>query len=431
MIIPYEVIRKKRDGLELDKEEISSFIKGYMRGEIADYQLSAFCMAVYFRGMSKTETKALVEAIAYSGKFLDLSEFLGPKLDKHSTGGVGDKVSLVLVPLMVSCGFLFPKLSGRALGFSGGTVDKIESIPGLRTNFSLEEIKIILKKVGGVIAGQTEELAPADKRIYALRDVTGTVESIPLIVSSILGKKLTSGTDTWIFDVKVGRGAFVKDLDKAKELAELLVSISKDMGKRACALITDMNQPLGYKVGNSLEVEEAIETLKGNGPSDLEEVVLSMGVTLSEISGRPLTREALYRSLKQGKALEKFLEIIEAQGGDSRVLENPKLMPYAPYSFIIESEKDGFVNTLDAEKIGLAVLALGGGRRRKEDDIDRGVGIRLFKKEGDLVNKGDPLVEILYRSNRSLEIAIKLVKEAYRIEDSFVSKRALIYGKVL
>lgn len=431
MIIPSEVIRRKRDGLELSKEEIISFVKGYMKGEVADYQLSAFCMAVYFKGMSKKETKALVEAIAYSGRVLDLSDFQVPKLDKHSTGGVGDKVSLVLVPLMVSCGFLFPKLSGRGLGFSGGTIDKVESIPGFRTGLSLEEIKSILEKIGGVIAGQTEDLAPADKKIYALRDVTATVESIPLIVSSILGKKLASGTDTWVFDVKLGKGAFMKDFDKAKELAKLLVSISKEMGKKACALITDMNQPLGYKIGNSLEVEEAIDTLKGNGPPDLEQIVLSIGMALSELAGRPLTQEVLYRNLRQGRALEKFSEMIEAQGGNPRVIENPKLMPYAPYSFVIESEKDGFVNTLDAEKIGLAVLALGGGRRKKEDDIDRGVGIKLFKKEGDVVNKGDPLMEVFYRSSSSLEIAIKIVKEAYKIEDNFVNRRKLIYDRII
>ncbi|MCS7233832.1 MAG: thymidine phosphorylase [Synergistetes bacterium] len=431
MIIFSEIIKKKRDGFELSKKDIENFIRGYMEGKVTDYQVSAFCMAVYFKGMSKEETKALTEAIAYSGKLLDLSDFYGPKLDKHSTGGVGDKVSLVLIPLMASCGFLFPKLSGRGLGFTGGTLDKIESIPGFKTNLSLREIKNILGSIGLVIAGQTEELAPADKRIYALRDVTATAESIPFIVSSILGKKLASGTDIWVFDVKLGKGAFLKNFDKAKELAELLVSISKEFGKKSCAIITDMNQPLGYMVGNSLEVEEAIATLKGNGPPDLEEVVLSLGVALSELAGRPLSREFLCKKLKQGEALVKFLEMIEAQGGNSQVIENPKVMPFAPYSFVVESNREGFITSLDAEKIGLAILVLGGGRLRMEDDIDRGVGIKLLKKEGDMVSKEEPLAEIFYRSAASLETAIKLVKEAYNIEDKPISGRKLIYEKVL
>ncbi len=429
-LIPVEIIRKKRDGYKLSKEEISYFINGYVNGEVADYQASAWCMAVFFRGMEKDEILSLVEVVGRSGDVLDLNDFSEPKLDKHSTGGVGDKVSLVLVPLMASCGFLFPKMSGRGLGHSGGTIDKIESIPGFRTALSLDEFKDVLKKVGAVIAGQTANLAPADKKLYALRDVTATVESIPLIVSSILGKKIASGTDVWVFDVKVGKGAFMKEMDSARELARLLVSISKEMGKKAAALITDMNQPLGRKVGNSLEVEEAIETLRGEGPPDLTKVVLSLGARLSSLAGSPISEEDLIKKLLDGSALEKFREIVEAQGGNPEVIDNTNLLEHAPYKFVLEAEKDGVISSLDAERIGMAVVMLGGGRKRKEDEIDRGVGVVLLKKEGDSVEKGEPLAEIFYRSRESLEEALRLVKMAYEI-DSFYKKRSLIYEELV
>jgi len=429
-MIPSEIIRKKRDGLELAREEIVGFVDGFLRGEVADYQIAAFCMAVYFRGMTLDETRALTEAIAWSGKCLNLKCIKEPKLDKHSTGGVGDKTSLVLVPLMVSCGFLFPKLSGRGLGYSGGTIDKIESIPGFRTSLSVREIKRNLESVGGVIAGQSPELAPADKKIYALRDVTATVESIPLIVSSIIGKKLASGTDVWVFDVKVGKGAFMKEIDEARKLAQTLVTLSQQFGKKASAFITDMNQPLGNSVGNSLEVEEAIYTLKGEGPSDLKEVVLSLGVALSELAGRPLSKSVLRKKLESGEALDVFVKIVEAQGGDPRVVEDTRLMPYATYVRIVEAEREGHISSLDAEKIGLAVLFLGGGRRRKEEEIDRGVGIKLFKKEGDRVYKGEPLAEIWYSSETDLERAFGLVKSAYEISEEFKGRRTLIYERI-
>lgn len=427
---PVEIIRKKRDGQKLSREEISYFIRGYANGEIADYQASAWCMAVFFRGMDEDEILNFVEVVGKSGEVLDLSEFPDEKLDKHSTGGVGDKVSLVLVPLLASCGFYFPKMSGRGLGHSGGTIDKIESIPGFRTNLSVEEFKSILKKVGAVIAGQTANLAPADKKLYALRDVTATVESIPLIVSSILGKKIASGTDVWIFDVKVGKGAFMKDLEDARELARLLVSISKGMGKKAGALITDMNQPLGRKVGNAVEVEEAIDALKGEGPADLVEVVLSLGVRLSSLAGKPIAREDLIRRFSDGSALEKFKEMIEAQGGDPRVLEKPSLLGRAPNRFVLEAERDGVISSLDAERIGMAIMILGGGRKKKGDDIDRGVGINLLKKEGDRVEKGEPVVEVFYRSQGSLAEALRFLKEAYRISDSY-KRRSLIYEELV
>lgn len=430
-MIASEIIRRKRDGVELSKEEIEYMVQGYVSGEIADYQVSAWCMAVYFMGMSEREIRDLVRAIAYSGKTLDLSEFSSHKIDKHSTGGVGDKVSIVLVPLMASCDFLFPKLAGRGLGYTGGTIDKIESIPGFRTELTLDEIRNILKKTNAVIGAQTEELAPADKKIYLLRDVTATVESIPLIVSSILGKKLAIGTDVWVFDVKVGKGAFMKDINRARELARLLVAISKELNKKACALITDMNQPLGRSIGNSLEIEEAIKTLKGNGPEDLTELVLSLGVELSFLAGNPISKESLYEKLRRGEALERFIRIVEAQGGDPRIVENPKLMPYAPYRFALESDRDGLIASIDAEKIGLAVLALGGGRRRKEDDIDRGVGIKLLKKEGESVRKGEPLVEILYRCSNTLEEALHYLRSAYEIGDVSKAQGHLIYEKVL
>ncbi|MCD6363320.1 MAG: thymidine phosphorylase, partial [Synergistetes bacterium] len=313
---------------------------------------------------------------------------------------------------------------------SGGTIDKIESIPGFRTNLSVEEFKSILKKVGAVIAGQTANLAPADKKLYALRDVTATVESIPLIVSSILGKKIASGTDVWIFDVKVGKGAFMKDLEDARELARLLVSISKGMGKKAGALITDMNQPLGRKVGNAVEVEEAIDALKGEGPADLVEVVLSLGVRLSSLAGKPIAREDLIRRFSDGSALEKFKEMIEAQGGDPRVLEKPSLLGRAPNRFVLEAERDGVISSLDAERIGMAIMILGGGRKKKGDDIDRGVGINLLKKEGDRVEKGEPVVEVFYRSQGSLAEALRFLKEAYRISDSY-KRRSLIYEELV
>jgi len=430
-LIPSEIIKKKRDGEELSTEELKFFIEGYLKGKVADYQVSAWCMAVYFKGMSPREIRDLVEIIGRSGKLLDLSDFDLPKVDKHSTGGVGDKTSITLVPLMASCGFLFPKLAGRGLGYTGGTIDKIESIPGFRTNLCLEDLKLALRRSGAIIAAQTEELAPADKKIYALRDVTATVDSIPLIVSSILGKKLAVGADAWVFDVKVGKGAFMKEMDKARELATFLISISKDLGKRVCAFITDMDQPLGNNVGNTIEVEEAIDTLKGKGPADLTELVLSLGSELSTLANKPLSREELYEKIVKGEALQKLADIIEAQGGDPRVLENYNLMPHAPYSFVIEADKAGFIESVDAEKVGLAVLSLGGGRKRKGKEIDRGVGIRLFKKRGDKVEKGEAIAEILYRSESSLAEALQFLKSAYSIGERCSIEGKLIYEKVL
>lgn len=430
----YDVILKKRDGHQLSKEEIEFMVNGFVKGEIPDYQMAAFLMAVYFRHMNAEERYNLTEVMARSGDTIDLSFIPGVKVDKHSTGGVGDKTTLVLAPMVASCGLPVAKMSGRGLGHTGGTVDKLESIPGFRTALSEEEFKKCVKEHLIAVVGQTANLAPADKKIYALRDVTATVDEISLISSSIMSKKLAAGADAIVLDVKVGSGAFMKDISSATDLARAMVDIGKRHGKAMVALITDMDKPLGYTVGNAIEVEEAIETLKGKGPDDLEELCIELGaqmLKLGKISDNlSRAREMLKDSIKSGKALEKMREMIMAQGGDPRVVDNTSLLGISKKTYDLRCESSGYVGGMDAEKIGIASMKLGAGREKKEDVIDLSVGIRLRKKTGDEVKHSDELCTLYYNSEEKLQEAIKLVKESYKISKSRPKKVEIVHGVV-
>ena len=407
-----DIIIKKRDGKSLSKEEIEFFVKNFYKREIADYQMSAWLMASFIRGLSKEETVNLISAILSTGKILDW-EF--SVIDKHSTGGVGDKLSLIVVPLLASLGYKVAKLSGRGLGHTGGTIDKLESIPNFRTSLTLDEFKSLVEKIGCSIISQTEELVPVEKEIYSLRDVTGTVESIPLITSSILSKKIAGGAKTIIFDVKVGSGAFMKNIKTAEELAIWLKDIGETFGKSVNVVISDMNQPLGNAVGNLLEVLEAIDTLKGNGPEDLTELAI-------ETAGTIASKELLKESISNGMAFNKFLDMVRAQGGD---ISN--LSPSAKrYDFI--ALDSGYIDRLDAYLIGEAVRTLGAGRYRKEDRIDPNVGIILKKKIGDYVEKGEVLLEIYYNSEEKLASSLRFIERAISINKDAVERYPLVYS---
>jgi len=415
----YDIISEKRDGKKLSKAEIDFLVQGYTKGEIPDYQMSAFLMAVFLKGMDIEETVFLTFSIMRTGKILDLSGIPQVKIDKHSTGGVGDKVSLILAPLVASCGVCVPMLSGRGLGHTGGTLDKLESIPGFRTSLSLKEFERNLKKIGICIMGQTEDIAPADKRIYALRDVTATVESIPLITASILSKKLAEGADGVVFDVKVGKGAFMQDEEDAVSLAQTLIKVGKRLKKKMIALITDMNEPLGEGVGNSLEVIESIEALKGNLKKDLMEVTLALGSYMLILGRRVRSfekgKEILYQAIKNGKALETFKQMIKLQGGDEGIVENYNLLPKAKFETSVKSTKSGYVKAIDTKKIGLAAVELGAGREKKEDKIDWDVGFLIKKKVGDYVKKGEVIAEVLANNKKRGEVAKEKILSSYTI----------------
>lgn len=406
-LIPARIIKKKRDGLPLTREEISFMVKGMLSGEVPSYQVSALLMAIYFRGMDRKETIALTEEIVSSGRPLDLSGLSGRKVDKHSTGGVGDKVSLILAPLVASAGIYVPMVSGRALGHTGGTLDKLESIPGFRTEMTAKEMAEQLREIGLVMIGQTEEMAPADRALYALRDVTATVDSIPLIASSIMGKKLSEGIDGLVLDVKVGSGAFMKRYEDAEALARTMVEIGKGMGKEVVALITDMDQPLGRAIGNSLEVLESIEVLKGNieGMEDLWEVTRELGAWMLILGRKAGTveegREIMERLLGEGKGLEKLRELILHQGGRD-VIEDPSLLPLTPERTHVPAEKKGLITAMDTERIGWASVMLGCGRMVADDRIDHSVGITVHKKRGSTVEKGEPIFTIHHRKGQEI-----------------------------
>ncbi len=393
--VPQWVIENKRDGRPLSDEEIEWFIGGFTRGEIPDYQMAALAMAICLRGMTTQETVALTRAMVRSGDVLDLSKVPGPKVDKHSTGGIGDKISLVLAPLLAACDVRVPMVSGRGLGITGGTLDKLEAIPGFRTHWSDVDVIRMLDEVGCVIVAPTERLAPADRKLYALRDVTGTVPSVPLIVSSILSKKVAEGVEHLIFDVKCGRGAFMKSEAAARELAEGLLNTAAQLGLDVRALITDMNQPLGRAVGNAVEVREAIETLRGAGPEDVWHLTVELGAELLHMAGRVPTvaagRERLNEALRSGQGLAKFRAMIEVQGGDGRVVDDPDRLPAATIRRPWPAPTTGWVAEVDAERIGRAVLVLGGGRQRMEDSVDPAVGLSDLVKVGERVEKGAPL----------------------------------------
>ena len=429
----FDIIRKKRDGLELSEKEIQWFIDGYVKGDIPDYQASALCMAIYFRGMNVEETRALTFAIRDSGDKLKFNNINGLRVDKHSTGGVGDKTSLVVTPIVATLGVKVAKMSGRGLGHTGGTVDKLEAIPGFKTDLPTEEFEEIVNRFGIAIVGQNATLAPADKLLYALRDVTATVDSLPLIVSSIMSKKLAADDDCVVLDVKTGSGSFMKTKEESRELAEWMVAIGKAAGKRMRALITDMDRPLGFAIGNSLEVVEAIETLKGNGPEDLTELSVALASHMLVISDRGSYEECennVRRVIKSGEALMTFANMVEAQGGNKEWILHPELFPTAPYSLEVKAEKDGYIIGVDTEGYGTASLLLGAGRNTKEDKIDFAAGIRLVKKTGDKVKCGDT-VAVLYTSDKErLVPSAKKLAQATFIGDKKPIDVPLIYDIV-
>ena len=414
------IICDKRDKKVLSKEQIHFFIKGYIDKKIEDYQASALLMAITINGMNSEETANLTEEMRVSGDVWDLSDIPGLKVDKHSTGGVGDKVSLILGPMIASCGAKMAKMSGRGLGHTGGTLDKMESIPGMKINLTKDEFKKQVKDIGLAIIGQDKDIDPADKKLYSLRDVTGTVQSIPLIASSIMSKKLASGSDCILLDVKCGKGAFMKTFEEAKVLATEMVNIGKKLNKDVKAEITDMNQPLGNAVGNNLEIKEVIETLKGNGPKDLVEICLSSGAILLQqaklYNDRNEGRKALEENIKNGKAFEKFKEFVKAQGGDVDYIDHPEKFPVSKNLIEIKSECDGYIKTIDALAIGLGSCHLGGGRMKLNDVIDMSAGIYLNKKVGDFAKKGE-LLCTLHTNKDNVEAIVEQVKKAYLFQD--------------
>jgi pyrimidine-nucleoside phosphorylase len=432
MIGPREIIQKKRDRQALTPAEIAAFIRGYMSGEIADYHVSAWLMAVYLNGMTIDETFALTREMRDSGGALDLSSIKSRKIDKHSTGGVGDKTSMIVAPIAAACGVTVPMITGRALGHTGGTVDKLESIPGFDPRPSLDTALEILKKTGAVMMGQTEDLAPADRRIYALRDVTATVESIPLITASILSKKLTENIDGLVMDVKTGAGAFMPTVKMAQDLARFLVDVCRRTKTHIVVLITDMEQPLGRAIGNALEIKECIEFLRGNGPKDLEAISIALAAHMIRLGGRTRSidqaMKIAYESVSNGQAAEKLREIIRAQGGDERVVDDPHLLPSARFTENFRSPLTGFVTRCDAKLLGLASNTLGAGRNRVEDVVHPGVGLYLEKKLGDPVKRGDTLCQIHYDDKKRLRDAMPFIQEAFKVDHRRARNRPLIHA---
>jgi len=429
-----DLIVKKRDGGELTEAEIRYLIEGYMRGEVADYQMAAWCMAVYFQGMTDAETAALTMAMVASGDKVDLSPIAGVKVDKHSTGGVGDTTTLVLVPLVAACGAPVAKMSGRALGHTGGTLDKLESIPGFRVDMDPETFVASVNRIKAAVIGATGDLAPADRQLYALRDVTGTVESLPLIAASIMSKKLAAGADGLVLDVKTGRGALMQTLDQSKALAETMVAIGRRAGVRTVALVTDMDQPLGWAIGNALEVREAIDVLRGQGPPDLKELVVALGtemLRLAQVAADPdEARERLLTALADGSGLRKLREMVANQGGDPAVIDDPDRLPQAPVRAAVPAPKDGWVDAIDGRTLGLVTMELGAGRRRKEDSIDPSVGMVLRAKVGTRVAAGEPLCEVHAASPQALAAVEQRVQAAFTISVRPPDPRPLIWARI-
>jgi pyrimidine-nucleoside phosphorylase/thymidine phosphorylase len=425
-------IRKKRDGGKHSADEILALTAGFTRGRIPDYQIAAWLMAVYFRGLDADETLALTQAMLYSGEQISLPGLAGPTVDKHSTGGVGDKISLALAPIVAACGAYVPMISGRGLGHTGGTLDKLESIPGMRVQLGTEEFRKLVRAHGLAFGSQTSDIAPADRLLYSLRDVTATVECVPLIVSSILSKKFASGTKRVVFDVKTGRGAFMRDQARARELARQLLEVTRALGFEGTALLTSMEQPLGRSVGNALEVAEAIEVLHGGGPEDVRDLTFQLAgemLALAGLSASPQEGEKTARmTMIGGKAFAKFEQIVEAQGGNPRYILDPSQLPKSPRVHAIESPRDGYVTALDAFEIGEIVVHLGGGRLRKEDKLDPAVGVVLLKKVGDRVATGEPLAAIHARD--AAQEAIQALRAAYRIGDQPPARTPLVLERV-
>jgi pyrimidine-nucleoside phosphorylase len=421
MVIP-SLIQHKRDGYPLPRDQWKQLIRDYTAGRVPDYQMAALLMAVVWRGLAPDELTALTEAMLDSGDRLSFDGFAVPRIDKHSTGGIGDKVSLLLAPMVASCGVAVPMMSGRGLGHTGGTLDKLESIPGFRTKLTLREARAQVERLGCAMLGQTEEIAPADKKLYALRDVTGTVESIPLIAASIMSKKLAEGLNGLVLDVKTGSGAFLPDVSQALELARTMIGLGKDRACPTVALLTAMDRPLGRACGNALEVEEAIAGLSGTGPPDLMEVTYALGVEMLLLAGTDsdtkAARARLERSVASGQALGKLSEIVQGQGGDPRVVDDPELLPQAREVEVFRAEQDGVVSRVEPRRIGAAIVEMGGGRRTIEDEIDPSVGFVIPVKPGDRVETGEPLASVFARDRAGVLVGLEALGESIRVEES-------------
>jgi pyrimidine-nucleoside phosphorylase len=434
MITAVEAIRTKRDGGTLTPAMIDAFVSSAARGGWETYQLSALLMAIFLRGLSAEETAYLTKAMTDSGDRIDLSDVPGPKVDKHSTGGVGDKTSLILAPLAAACGVVVPMMSGRGLGHTGGTLDKLDAIPGFRTGLSLDEFKTALRTTGVGMIGQTSRVVPADKTLYALRDVTGTVESIPLITASILSKKLAEGISGLVLDVKVGSGAFMKTTESARLLARSLVDGARANGLRCGAILSDMESPLGRAVGNANEVAECIETLKGRGPKDLETLSLLLSARMVRMAGLADTDEQaaakVRRALDSGEGLDRFRRIVEHQGGDARVVDDSSRLPRAPHSMVVRAGRSGHILKIDAESVGLAACRLGAGRRAAEDAVDTAVGVTILVLPGERISSGDPLFEVAYRDEATLAEAVPLLSRAVEVDNAPPAPRPLVIEEI-
>ena len=433
----YDLIRKKRDGGSLSADELQYLVRGATSGGVADEQLAAFLMAVFFRGMDAQELKAWLHAMLHSGRVLDLSAIPGRKVDKHSTGGVGDKISLPLAPLVAVCGVKVPMVSGRSLGHTGGTLDKLESIPGFTVDLSIARFAELVNRLGVCLIGQTAEIAPADRKLYALRDATATVESIPLIASSILSKKLAAGIDALVLDVKVGRGAFMKSVEEARTLARTMVDLCKALGRGCVALLTDMDAPLGSAVGNAVEVRESIDILRGAGPQDVRELTLRLGVEMLIAGEAPgvgndplLARMRLETALADGAALKRFAQLIEAQGGDPSVVDNPSQLPQPKLVREVRADRSGVLAAFDAELVGLAAVELGAGRARKEDTVDPAAGLLLQKRVGDQVREGDVLAELHAATEPRLDAGELRLRAAVQLGDAPPKRKPLVLERI-
>ena len=430
----YDIIKKKRDGIELSTEEINYFVQNYTLGNIPDYQISALLMAIYFNKMNKRETLDLTKAMINSGEKVDLSQIKGVKVDKHSTGGVGDKTTIALGPMIAACGVPFVKMSGRGLGHTGGTLDKLESIKNFNVEIKKDDFINNVNSINIAICSQTVNITPADKKLYALRDVTATVENISLIASSIMSKKLAIGSDAIVLDVKVGSGAFMKDLESAVVLAKEMVDIGTGFGRETVAVLTNMDEPLGYSVGNALEVKEAIDTLLGNGPEDFVQICMALGSKLLVLAGK-CTNEInakylLNEVIKNRKAYNKLIELTKFQGGNTRFIENTELLPKARYVFEVNSEEEGYIKSINAEEVGKCALLLGAGREVKDSQIDLTAGIVLNKKVGNEVSKGDVLAYIHSNDESKAKEVKKILKNVIQISDKKVTPKKLIFGEV-
>lgn len=429
----FDIIAKKRDGKVLTSEEIEFFVNGYVNGDIPDYQISALLMAIYLNGMNVDETTTLTMLMARSGEVIDLSSIPGIKVDKHSTGGVGDKTTFIISPIVASCGVPVAKMSGRGLGHTGGTIDKMESIPGMKTNIDREEFFDIVRNVGACVIGQSGNIVPADKKLYALRDVTATIESIPLIASSIMSKKLAAGSDAILLDVKTGSGAFMKTTDEAIELAKAMVAIGEKVGRKTIALITDMDRPLGKSIGNALEMKEVCDTLKGKGPKDLTELCLTLATNMLYLAGKgslddcyDLAKDAL----ESGKAFEKLKEMVKAQGGDVSVIEDNSKFESSKVARGLAAAQEGYIYSMDTEKCGVASMILGAGREKKEDTIDYSAGVIIHKKIGDYVKRGDLIASLYSSSEEKCISSSRLLGEAIKISSAEPVVKPIVLARV-